>query len=124
MPESRTIFAPAAAKRLVRAAGEIAFLEAELGEHPLDDRDVLGLAAVRGAGERELLVAPLEGVEAARLEKRHHLERLRAGAPEGDEVADRPPHPTSRSSRVDDRRVHPVVGFYRISAGDDDIQLM
>ena len=38
-------------------------------------RDVLRLAAVRRARERELIVPPPELVEAAGLDQRHHLER-------------------------------------------------
>ena len=48
----------------MRTAGEVAFLEADVVEHFLDDRDVLGLAAVRPAGDGELLVAPVDGIEA------------------------------------------------------------
>jgi hypothetical protein len=37
----------AVSERLVRAAGEVALLESDRGEHRFGDRDVLGLAAVR-----------------------------------------------------------------------------
>ena len=46
--------------------------------------DVLGLAAVRRAGERELFAPPAARVEAARLDEGKELERLRAGAPDGE----------------------------------------
>ena len=45
------------------------------------ERDVLRLAAMRRAGERQLIVAPMQLVEAAGLEQRHDLKWLRAGAP-------------------------------------------
>ena len=89
-------------QRIVRAAGEIALLHADVGRaSPAAMRDVLRLAAVRRAGERELIVAPAQRVEAARFEERHDLEGLRA----------RPPELTSAAScaRGDER----VVGARR-----------
>ena len=89
----------------MRAAGEIALFEPDVGEHRLGERDVLRLAAVRRARERELVVAPPQLVEAARLEKRHHLERLGAGAPGADDAC----VARAGDERIifgDDRRVH------------------
>ena len=51
--------APRCDERLVRAADEIPLLQPEGAQHALGDRDVLRLATVRGAGERELVVAPV-----------------------------------------------------------------
>ena len=51
---------------LVRPAGEVAFLETDVAEHAFDERDVLGLAAVRRARHGQLLVFPSERVEDCR----------------------------------------------------------
>jgi hypothetical protein len=65
-------------ERLVRATGEITFLEADVREHLLDDIDVLGLAAMRCTRERELLISPTECVESSRFEEGDDLEWLGA----------------------------------------------
>jgi hypothetical protein len=65
----------------VWSAREVSLLEPEILEHALRERDVLRLAAMRRTAQRELVVAPLQHVEAARLEKRHHLKWLGARSP-------------------------------------------
>jgi hypothetical protein len=70
----------------VGAAGEIPFLEAEVAEHSLDQRDVLRLSAVGRARDGELLVTPTQRVESARGQKREHLKWLGAGAPIGERL--------------------------------------
>jgi len=94
-PDSRTILAPrwddhdlgtTLGRRIVGPASEISFLEAKVVEHSLDDCDVLRLPTVRGTRHRELLFTPAERIEAARAEKRQHLERFGAGAPVGERV--------------------------------------
>src|SRR3979409_714426 len=55
--------------RIVGTTGEMAFLEADVLQHPLDYRDVLRLTAVRRARDRELFFAPFERVEASGTEE-------------------------------------------------------
>ena len=62
---------PARRQRVVRAAGEVALLESDVLEHRLRDRDVFGLAAMRRAGERQLIVAPMQLVESAGFDEPH-----------------------------------------------------
>ena len=52
---------PAWRQRLVRAAGEVALLEAEVAQHGLGDHDVLRFASVGRAGQRELVVEETGG---------------------------------------------------------------
>jgi len=66
----------------VGATRQIAFLEPDVVEHPLHQGDVLRLATVRGARDRELLSFPAQLIEAARREERNYLEWLGAGSPE------------------------------------------
>jgi hypothetical protein len=108
-------------ERLVRSAREVALLHADRREHRLRDRDVLRLAAVRGASERELIVAPCERVEAPALDQRHDLEGLGAGAPVRDElrVARRG---DERAGCVDDGRVHAMARLHECAARDDDVE--
>ena len=108
-------------QRLVRAAGEIALLEADGCEHALGDGRVLRLAAVRRAREREFLGAPLQIVEPARREQRHHLERLGAGAPHGDEV--RIARAGHELVPLDDGRVHAVPRLHGVAARDFDVEV-
>ena len=62
--------------RPVGAALERACVEAGLGEHARDHGDVLGLAVVRRAGDRELLVVELEALRGAALDQRNRLQHL------------------------------------------------
>ena len=112
--------------RLSRRAGEAARAGRTPGrpsssprsrEHPLDDRDVLGLAAVRRAREGELLVAPAQLVEAAGAEKRHDLKGLGAGAPEG-ECVTIAGGAEQLIAFPDDGGVHAMFGFDPVTAGD------
>ena len=84
-------------------------------------RNVLRLAAVRRAGERELVVAPAHPVEAAGRDQRHHLERLGARAPEGDGARIARGHDRALG-RVDHGRVHAVPGFDDATARGHDIE--
>ena len=52
----------------------------------LDEPDVLGITAVRGTGDGELLIAPVESIETARAQEREYLEGLGAGSPEGERI--------------------------------------
>jgi hypothetical protein len=82
---------------------------------------VLGLSAVRRAREGELVVAPPRAVEAAGGDERHHLERLRARAPErhGVGLAGDAREPVVV---VDDGRVHPVPRLDHAAARGHDVQ--
>ena len=71
-------------ERVVRTAREISFLEADVLEHRLRDRDVLGFAAVRGTGERQLIVTPMKRIESAGLQQPHRLKWLGARSPGAD----------------------------------------
>jgi hypothetical protein len=70
----------------VRTAREITFLEANVTEHTLYERNVLRLAAMRRARHGELLLTPAERVEAAGVEERQDLKGLGAGAPIGERL--------------------------------------
>ena len=74
------------------------------------------------ARQRELVVAPVQIVEPTRLEKRHDLERLRAGPPV------REPARFTRAgnkaiARVDDRRVNAVLRLDDSPSRRDDVEL-
>jgi len=71
----------------VRSTGEIAFLETDVVQHPLHQRHVLRLTAVRRARNSDLLLVPPQLVEPARGEERNYLEGLRTRSPEGKCVA-------------------------------------
>ena len=109
-------------QRIVRAAREVALFHADVVEHAFGDRDVLRLAAVRRAGQRELVVAPVQRVEPARLEQRHHLERLGARPPRADELR-RMRAGDERVVGADDRRVYAVARFDFRAASRDYVQL-
>ena len=86
------------------------------------DRDVLRFAAVRRAGERQLVVAPVQRVKPARREQRHHLERLRARPPGADELR------RMRAGHegvvgADDCRMHTMARFDFRAASRDNVQL-
>ena len=110
-------------KWLLRPACEVALLEAEALQHFLDERDMLWLAAVRAARNRELFVPPPEGIESAAGDERHYLEGLGARAPEGYR-ARVPCRAEELVALRHHRGVHAVVGLHRVSAGKDDIELM
>jgi hypothetical protein len=109
--------------RIVGAAGQISFLEAEIIEHPAGDRDVLRLAAMGRARQRELIVAPPEVVEAAGRQQRHDLERLGARPPMRDH-GDVTRPADQRPGVVGDRGMHAVRGFGIAAARDNDIELV
>jgi hypothetical protein len=108
---------------LVSTACEIALLEADRLEHPGRELDVLRLAAVRCARERELLAAPPARVEAARLDERKKLKGFRAGAPHGWErrIARAAEHCSIGAA---DDCVHAMPRFDRVSACDDHVELI
>ena len=110
-------------KRLMGTAGQIAFLETQGLKHGLDDCDMLGLAAVRCARERQLLICPAECVEPTRLEKWHYLERLGARSPERYEgwIAG---NTDGLILCIDDRGMDPVIGFHRVAAGNDYVEFV
>ena len=104
-------------------ARQIAFLEPDVVEHPLDERDVLGLAAVRRARHRQLLVTPAQLVERAGAEKREDLKGLGAGAPVGECVAI-----AGGAEQLiafpDYGGVYTMFGFDPVTAGDCYIQFV
>ena len=105
----------------MRSAGQIAFLEAEVEEHLRGDGDVFRLAAVGRAGERELVIAPAKLLETARVDERHHLERLGARAPWHDVV--RVPRAGDQPALgVDDGGVHLVPRLHVTAAGDENVE--
>src|SRR5260221_1092825 len=112
---------PAGCDGIVRSARPLTPLPAERREHSFRDCDVLRLAASRAACERELVVAPADAIESAARDERHHLERLRAGAPIGDErrVADTGHEVTSG---IDDRRMYAGPRLHERPAWADDVQ--
>src|SRR5690242_2128075 len=113
---------PACGERFVRSTREVTFLHPDVAQHRLGEDNVLGLTAMRGAGERELIVSPPKRVEPSRLQEWHDLKRLCAGAPR------RHIGGVARSGNedavlVDDGGVHAVPGLDDSAAGDDDVQL-
>src|SRR5687768_1833958 len=84
---------------------------------------MLGLATVRSAGDGKLLIAPVDGIESATIQKGEHLERLGAGAPVGERisVARRPNELVVLSY---DGRVYSMLGLSCFSAGYDHIELV
>lgn len=114
---------PAGRRRIVWAAGEVAFFESEVTQHLLYDRDMLGLATVRAARYRELFIAPPKGVEPAGAKEWDYLKRLRAGSP----VRERIRVAGDAKQLVvgsDNRCMHSMFGFDLIAAGDSDIELV
>jgi hypothetical protein len=107
----------------MRSTREVTFLEAHRGQHALCDRDVFRLPAVRGTRQRELIVAPMEIVEAAGLQERHDLEWLGTGSPMG-----QAPRLASAGGEtiacVDDRRMDAVAGLHDPSSRRDDVELV
>jgi hypothetical protein len=65
------------------AAGEIAFFEPDVAEHPFDDSDVLWFSTMRRTRHCKLLVTPTERIKTAGAEKRDYLEGFGAGSPIG-----------------------------------------
>src|SRR5262249_21334171 len=63
----------------MRAATQIGRLKPGFRQHPLDARDVRGFAAMRGASERQFLVAQAKTVGRALLDQRQSLQRLHSG---------------------------------------------
>src|SRR5207253_2560636 len=108
-------------ERLLRPAREVAFFEIEILEHLLRDGDVLRLSAVRRARERELVITPADAIEAARLEQRHDLERLRARAPERHER--RIARAADEAVAADHGGVHAVPGLDTSAARRDDVEV-
>lgn len=111
----------AAGEWLVGTTGEIALFHADRGEHRAGECHVFRFAAMRTAGEGELVVTPADLIEPATREQRHDLERLGARAPvrhEGGIVrgADQ------FAGSIDDRRMDPVARFHECSAGGDDVE--
>lgn len=109
--------------RLVRAAGEVAFLEPEIREHPGDQFHVFRFPAMRGTGDGDLLLVPAKGLEPASRDERHELEWLGAGAPGRDERGI-PGRADEARLRVDDGRMHPVARFHVAPAGDGDVEVV
>ena len=84
---------------------------------------MLGLAAVRATRNRKLLIAPSERIESATGEKRHDLKWLGGGAPIGRHAGIASfgeEHVAVRHHRS----MNAVVGLHRVSAGDNDIELV
>jgi hypothetical protein len=69
-------------QRLMCAACEITFLEADRFEHACRKLDVLRFPTVRRACEGELLAPPPARIQAARFDEGEELKRLGAGAPD------------------------------------------
>jgi hypothetical protein len=104
-------------------AGEVAFLEADIAEHALDQGYVFGLATVRRARHRELLVTPAERVEPARAEKGQDLEGLGAGPP----IRERISVASGAKELIafpDYRGVYSMLRFNPFTAGNCDIELV
>ena len=68
-------------QRLVRAAGQVPFLETDRFEHVRGNCDVLGLSGVRCACQRQLIVSPADRVRNPRCDERRRLHRLGTGPP-------------------------------------------
>ena len=66
----------------MRAAGKIALVEPGLGEQAPHRLDMHTVAAMRGAGDRELVIAEPKRVGGAALDQRNGLQRLDRGARE------------------------------------------
>ena len=107
----------------MRAAGEITFLESDVVEHSLHERDVLRLTAMRRARHRELRTLPAELVEAAGGEERNYLEGLGAGSPEGKCVAVAG-GAQELISFSDYRGVYSVLRFGSFTATDCNVELV
>jgi hypothetical protein len=107
----------------VGPAGEIAFLEADVVEHPLHERDVLRLSAVRRARYRELRSFPAQLIEAAGREERNYLEGLGAGPPERERVTVAG-SAEELISFSDYGGVYSVFRFGALTAGDCNIELV
>jgi hypothetical protein len=107
----------------VRSAGEIALFELQVAEHLLDELDVFRLPTVGSTRNGQLLIAPVESVEAARREKWKDLERLGAGSPEGESVgvARRAEELVSLSNY---RGVYSMLRLGPFTAGDCNIELV
>ena len=125
MPWAATSRATRITERRVRSAGEIGLGAADRREHAIGHREVLRLARVRGAGERQGVGAEAEPVEDTVFDEGQRLERLGGGAPESDQrgVArhgDRPPirvghdgaHPMDRLHRGAADRFHPEIAHW------------
>src|SRR5215203_4228692 len=110
-------------ERIVRATCEVAFLEPDVSQHGLGERNVLGLATVRGTRERELVVAPADFVEAPAGEKRHDLERLCAGSPHGD-GAGVARAPDESATGIHDGRVYAVARLDAAAPSDEDVEVV
>jgi hypothetical protein len=63
-------------QRLVRAAGQVPFLETDRFEHVCGNCDVLGLSRVGCARQGQLIVSPADRVRDARCDDRRRLHRL------------------------------------------------
>ncbi len=94
----------------MRAAFERALVAPRLGEHRLRQRDMLVLAGVGGAGERNLPVAQAQPVGGAALDERQGLERLdrRARIDRSLDVAE---GERDCAIRIDDRARPAMGGF-------------
>ena len=107
----------------MRTAGEISFFQLDVAQHSLYERYVLGLAAVGGAGDGELLVTPTHRIETTRREEWNYLERLGAGSPESEGIR------VARSTEElvafsNHRRVDSVLRFGSVTAGYCNIELI
>ncbi len=116
-------FGAALRRGLVRTTGEITFLETDVVEHFLHERDVLGLTAVGRARHREVRIIPAQCVEAAGSEEWNYLERLGARSPEGKCVG------VARCAEKlvsfsDYRGVYSVLRLGSFTAGDSNIELV
>ena len=91
-------------------------------KHSCRELHVLGLAPVRCARECELLAPPPARVEAARLEERKELERLGAGAPDGEKrrIAGAAQQLTIGTA---DCCMHAMTRLDRVSARCDDVEI-
>ncbi len=68
--------------RPMRPAFQRALIQAGSGEHRSRQFDMAGLAPVRGAGERQFLVAETQRIRGAAFHKRQRLDRLHRRARE------------------------------------------
>ncbi len=68
------------AERPMRAAFERPFIVSRFGEHRARGRDMVLASRVRGAAERNLLVAETQAIRGAACDKRQGLQRLDGGA--------------------------------------------
>ena len=64
----------------MRAAAQRRSVKPRRRQHALDTRDMCRLAAMRGAGERQLLLAEAVTICRTRFQERQRLERLDGGA--------------------------------------------